>query len=157
MNKERLLNVARALRESKNPELFTMRSFGHRCGTPACALGHYAAREDLQDAFTLNKDGDFCGASYDDPDDAYELGMDSRRVLGHFRITKHQAWELFSEEGCGFAATPIQAAEYIESFVARNEGAPKNEEAPTVYATAQESFDAAMNARAVRGRNEDRS
>lgn len=47
MNKERLLNVAKALRESTTPpDLFTMRFVMRECGTPACALGHYAARGD---------------------------------------------------------------------------------------------------------------
>ena len=33
---KRLLNVARALRESKHPEQFTMTEYVNPCGTPAC-------------------------------------------------------------------------------------------------------------------------
>lgn len=72
-NREAFEIAIRSLRESKNPEAFSMRGYGHRkyinargdtfvyndedlrlrdnphCGSPMCVLGHVAAREDLQD------------------------------------------------------------------------------------------------------------
>lgn len=113
MNKERLLNVARALRESKNPDKFTMSQLTNACGTPACALGHYAARRDLQDYYYIDADGEFqCPA-----DDTTGPEEDSDAL--HFGITADQSQELFGSHGCGNAKTAIEAAEYIEAFVAR--------------------------------------
>lgn len=111
MNKERLLNVAKACRESPQPEKFTMTRYGHCCGTPACAIGHYAARRDLQDAFMLTQSGGFVMNDGD-----YYSTRDS--VLSHFEITDNQENQLFESEGCGNAQTPQQAADYIEKFVA---------------------------------------
>ena len=60
--RQRLLNVVRALRESPKPKAFSMDWYGYGpneafpCGTPQCALGHYAAREDLQDFLRLGCD-----------------------------------------------------------------------------------------------------
>jgi hypothetical protein len=111
MNKERLLNVAKALRESPNPDLFTMARYGFDCGTPACALGHYAARPDLQDFFKLKQNGMLVLTENDE----VPYGEDE---MEHFGIDEKQAAELFGTEGCGNAQTPIEAAEYIEQFVA---------------------------------------
>lgn len=130
----RLLNVAKALRESKQPEKFDMGTYvasvegtaeTEFCGTPACAVGHYASRPDLQDllAIKVRQDGlglypylafagTVCAASYVSED-----------VLEHFGITEDEADELFDEEGCGDAKTPVEAAEYIERFVADRGGA----------------------------------
>lgn len=112
MNKERLLNVAKALREARNPEAFTMRTIAHPCGTPACALGHYAARPDLQDAFILTSEGTLVSTDGESP---FEM------ELKHFEISAEQEYELFGAWGCADATTPIAAADYIERFVAENE------------------------------------
>lgn len=105
---KRLLNVAKACRESRDPHAFTMQRFvWDHCGTPACAVGHYAARRDLQRCFTLAE---------------LQLGRlhyYSVRVLNHFGITKHEAMCLFGEFGCDRAKTVTEAAEFIESFVAK--------------------------------------
>lgn len=124
MNRERLLNVARALREAPNPEKFDMGSEIHRrCGTPACAWGHYAAREDLQSAWKVERDK---GGYFD----VREIGTgrwasyDDDALLDHFDITPKERLELFDADGCGGAQTPIEAAEYIEEFVRRHEVQP---------------------------------
>jgi hypothetical protein len=119
VNKDRLLNVARALRESPKPEAFYMGEYAQDCGTPACALGHYAHRVDLQDVFMLRDNLVFlCGA----PIDAWETHYDyyDDDVCDHFGISVGQACELFSANGCGHAKTAIEAAEYIENFVERH-------------------------------------
>jgi hypothetical protein len=119
MNAERLLNVAKALRESPDPDKFTMLHV-HTCGTPACALGHYAARRDLQEMFQLSP--------------TTEVGVLTIGVWGatrsthgwltfvahHFGITDDQAYLLFGGFGCNAAQTPNAAARYIENFVARH-------------------------------------
>jgi hypothetical protein len=113
MNRERLLNVAKALRESPKPKAFYMGSYARSCGTPACAFGHYAARPDLQSAFTLEGGHpiDFAG---------HEVFHDSGLSAHHFGLERRQLCELFDDGGCGGARTAIQAAEYIETFVARH-------------------------------------
>lgn len=115
MNKERLLNVARALRESQVPGDFTMVRLVNPCGTPACALGHYAARTDLQDEYWIDAYGRFRCVSDDRGDD------DDDSDAKHFGITSDESSELFGTEGCGEAKTAIEAAEYIEQFVAEHE------------------------------------
>jgi hypothetical protein len=115
MNKEALLNVARACRESKHPEKFTMEYYAHSCGTPACALGHYAARQDLQSDFYLDEEGVFRTSM---------KGLESYATLTaflrHFALTVQQEEQLFGMWGCNKARTPVEAAEYIERFVAEH-------------------------------------
>lgn len=113
MNKQRLLNVARALRESPNPEMFTMKLYLHSCGTPACALGHYGVRSDLQDEFYSDEHG----ALYASGGNPWIFAA----AKAHFDLRDKEADELFDSDGCGNAKTAIDAAEYIEKFVARHE------------------------------------
>lgn len=114
MNKHALLNVARALRESPAPNRFTMSMFGHSCGTPACALGHYAARRDLQHTFQL----DSGALRY--ADGAGGVWLNSITVREHFDLTSEQIDTLFDEHGCDNAQTAEQAALFIEYFVECN-------------------------------------
>lgn len=121
MNKrqeKRLLNVAKALREGR-PENFYMGTWGEpvddknaKCGTPACALGHYASRLDLQKKVILGR-----------TTGAVHSRASGKRIspfafaMKHFGITKEEADELFEVDGCGLARTNKQAAKYIENFV----------------------------------------
>lgn len=122
MNKERLLNVAKALRESKHPEMFDMNvHLHHECGTPACAFGHYAARQDLQNAFKIVFDGRFRAYSIETTDEQSDsVWWDDQCVLEHFDISDKEARMLFFARGCGGAKSPIEAAKYIERFVAKH-------------------------------------
>jgi len=121
MNKERLLNVAKALRESANPNDFHMTDYVNDCGTPACALGHYAFRTDLQKLCVIKvREDDYFSVEYRVHDDerGYDrLDYDDPPLLEHFGISAEEALELFGGEGCGNAKTPIEAADYIEHFV----------------------------------------
>ncbi len=117
MHKERLLNVAKALRESKRPEEFTMGQFVRECGSPACALGHYAERTDLQSAFVLKLDPMWGWDVYTSP--GSELSF--RHIMPHFDISEAETEELFGIHGCDDAQSPNAAARYIEAFVARKE------------------------------------
>lgn len=109
-HKRRLLDVARALREAPNPKRFKMDDFGGFCGTPHCALGHYAARKDLQKTFSLT----LIRGNLRMQGKIWDWG----RIARYFGITGTEAFELFGSDGCHFAETPIEAAEYIEGFVA---------------------------------------
>lgn len=111
--KQRLLNVVKALRESRRPDQFTMESFGGLCGTPYCALGHYAARADLQRSFKLSLLGNLRSRL------GQRLVPDSELVRGHFGVLGYESIELFGQQGCGSAETVEQAIDYIEKFAAR--------------------------------------
>jgi hypothetical protein len=108
---KRLLNVARALMESTNPDSFTMLYFFTGCGTPACALGHYADRIDLQRAF-ISGDKYYC-IDTKSGDNVVEV------ALCYFGITRYEYAELFDESGCNNAKTAVEAAKYIQDFVKR--------------------------------------
>lgn len=124
MNKERLQNVIRAIREGREED-FRMSVFSNSCGTPACALGHYAARDDLQEQFALGKFSIYiAGGSTEYPLDLFD------RTAEHFDITLEEITELFSVTGCGggylpddtfIRITAKEAMTYIENFIARHE------------------------------------
>lgn len=137
LGNQRLLNAARALRESSHPERFTMKRFVHSdesscrgenwCGSPACVLGHYAARSDIQDAFKVQttkvktRDGEHdrhaCIRVIEN--DSLVVCPSDTDVCDHFAVARFYASELFDSDGCGNARSTIEAARYIEAFVAR--------------------------------------
>lgn len=108
--RERMGNVVRALKEGVESH-FTMRIWGYACGTPACALGHYAHRRDLQQAFKL----EYCLVTARSTD----YGSVSRRAMDHFGITDIEYCTLFGSNGCGDAQTRDEAVAYIEEFIER--------------------------------------
>ncbi len=116
---DRLLSVVRALEEAKEPEPgkpgFSMSMFVHGCGTPACALGHYAARRDLQSEFEIVGDQlMFKNGTHPLLDGSLHFGFDALD-LDHMS-------ELFSASGCGGAKTRHEAADYIRDFIRRHGG-----------------------------------
>ena len=118
MNTERLKNVIKAIRERKEEAHFDMR-WWIQCGSPACALGHYASRTDLQEAFVLT-------STEVEP---AVVDTNHRSFFGftaeHFDITKQEALDLFRSDGCGQvginSVTAKEAIEYIEDFISRHE------------------------------------
>jgi hypothetical protein len=81
------------------------------CGSPCCALGHYAWRRDLQQTFEL-----IHASVYSLIDDAEDCCFDGSVICEHFGLTRNEANALFSERGCGQAITALDAARYIERF-----------------------------------------
>jgi len=85
------------------------------CGTPACALGHWAAanpkRWKLKRTGYSEKVPLLREKTTNDPieDAAKEFGLDYNEVS-----------ELFDGDGCGWARTGREAAIYIENFIRRN-------------------------------------
>lgn len=129
INVERLLNLAdildaaheRAMEFSMGTWFFNgplPRAFQRAdCGTPACALGHYAAAnpnrwETSYDARSAHKWNPV----------RRDLGGDNSmsHAMEEFGISDDQARELFSANGCGNARTAKQAADYVRGFVERN-------------------------------------
>ncbi len=135
IHKKRLLNVAKALIDEarwrkKNPprgpeDMFTMGRYGNPCGSPACAIGTYASRRDLQRAFVLKVDGEF-GFDVFDAADLYISHEDGENICTHFGITSADADALFGGEGCGGAQTEHEAAAFIRAFVKRKEREARN-------------------------------
>jgi hypothetical protein len=119
---DRLRKVVQALREvpREQKSKFTMVCFVHSCGTPGCALGHFAARRDLQRAFKIVKSvgrhGQPIARAYYRGD--WDLLYASRDYFG---LSCTEAEDLFGTRGCGDAKTPIQAARYIERFIKKQE------------------------------------
>lgn len=123
-HKQRMLNVARALRESPNPENFDMGDVLDHCGTPGCAFGHYVFRTDLQSTFKPVH----CGLSKDEEgwwwmpawaESGQHAAYYDTGVAEHFGIDADEQFDLFEADGCGRARTAIEAAEFIERFAAR--------------------------------------
>lgn len=112
----RLLNVARACRESEHADKFSMEEYAHPCGTPGCALGNYAMRQDLQKTFGLTT-SPIHGRPWLMWKSISLVYFDSLKVMDHFGLIDGEAWELFSLAGCNNAQTPEEAADYIEQFV----------------------------------------
>ena len=129
LHKKRLLNVAKACRETKYAKIFAMDAFGYAgkgCGTPACALGNYAFRRDLQRSYKLDGNDiqtNDCASVFNYGDEFYEHGGFEAwgEMKQHFGLTQTEMDELFSAHGCGGAKTNIAAAEYIENFVLRQQ------------------------------------
>lgn len=132
IQEKRLLNVARALLESKAPQMFTMGFYVHGdaiskcrgvlpaeefCGTPACALGHYGARRDLQRLLKIVSGPVGSDLVYGDGD--WRVDFSSHLIRDHFGISLEEADLLFGEDGCGGARTAKEAALFIKRFVAK--------------------------------------
>lgn len=129
LHQQRLLTVAQALREAPKKH-FKMSEYakmeeGATCGTPACALGHFAARRDLQSFIRIetmqewNEYEEDLGLRYTRNHGGYSLTYDDERICNYFGISNPEAEELFGAYGCNRATTPKKAAKYIEQFVKR--------------------------------------
>lgn len=146
MTEEQIRNweiAKQALRESPDPEGFGMERYAHACGTPMCVLGHYAAREDLQQHMVLGMHPDplgglsflaplwrdtrerACGVHSDDEERLYELfgftGSTGREGSGgeDFETSPtEEADMLFDSDGCGEAESIEDAIGFIDRFVA---------------------------------------
>ena len=119
MNEERLRNVVKALRESPAPLNFTMSYWGQGCGSPACAMGHYAFREDLQDVYILNELGDIQKV---DRVVSEILQLPFESFAKHFDLSQQETMALFGSNGCNKAKTIEEAIAYIEDFITEKLG-----------------------------------
>lgn len=110
------LDAAQARQDSLPPnKRFTMATWGHEaigmneCGTPACALGHYAVTKEAQSrGWNLSIYGHL------ETPDRNDVMKSARKEFG---INDREIVRLFSGNGCGGAQTPREAANYIREFV----------------------------------------
>lgn len=114
MNKPRLEKLILAL-EGVPIKHFNMDKYG-TCGTPACVLGHFAARTDLQRKFVLKHE--FHTQLF--AIDGHEVDYWDGEVREYFGINAEQAEALFGPEGCDRAQTPAKARRYIRKFIDSN-------------------------------------
>ena len=125
MNEERLRNVIKALRESPSPRDFTMSCWGKDCGTPMCAIGHYAFRKDLQDTYVLRV-GEIYKIVETYKEYVISHHMDIFMELAkHFDLNQQESMALFGSNGCNEAKTIEEAIAYIEGFITEKLGVKK--------------------------------
>jgi hypothetical protein len=117
----RLLKLAAILdaadkrhRERQEPT-YNQAAFVHPCGTPACAIGHWAAANPRR--WRISSIGPI---GLVEPRNSRPLGV-FQEAVKEFALDAHDyGWdELFSKDGCGSAKNGKQAAKYIRQYVAR--------------------------------------
>ncbi len=136
MNKQQLKNLKKlpkVLREEaarryalgdkrKVGDAFDMENYGNEvCGTPACVLGTYAYRKDVQSAFCLRRDRVYGDIGVFVKGASECVSYDSEVVQKHFGIDYDEADVLFGSEGCDSAQNEEDAARFIEQFIADKE------------------------------------
>lgn len=92
---------------------------GHACGTPACAIGHYAVNTPRRWSWTkhgdINVALDFDGDWTDQVAHEFCLAQDDDETsFGESEVN-----EIFGDRGCDNAKTALEAAKYIRKFVAK--------------------------------------
>jgi len=101
------------------------------CNTPACLMGNYAARPDLQDTFFISDFGnlELCSNPGRALYDFYDV---TTALETHFDLTDEEVGELFNGDGCdGARQDRGKAIAYVEAFIARKlseRPAPDDEE-----------------------------
>lgn len=112
-----ILDTADAEHRKRGEPTYDQGVFASSCGTPACALGHWAAAHRRRWYF----------------EDRWGISALIRPVLirteetgiaaaeSEFQVSVREVLELFDTDGCGNARTAKQAARYIRRFVARKQ------------------------------------
>jgi hypothetical protein len=95
------------------------------CGSPACALGHYAAQYPKRFVLNPNWVSPITGLTraviHLRSSENSVLSPTSSIVTEEFQITESESEELFNGGGCGEAKTAKEAAAYIRKFVRRKD------------------------------------
>lgn len=98
-------------RKSKEPT-YDQTRLRHDCGTPACALGHWASNNRRRWEW---EEGHYPVLRHESTGETW---FDATK---EFAITYEEADELFEMNGCGRATTGKEAARYIRGFVKRKQ------------------------------------
>lgn len=85
----------------------------HPCGSPCCALGHWAHANPKLWKFDARN-----GCFKHLPEGMYGLEPAAK----DFHLEQHEVYELFGGSGCGSARTATDAATYIRRFVNQRSG-----------------------------------
>lgn len=107
-----ILDAADAAHIEKHEPTYDQQRYVHSCGTPACALGHWAA---------ANPDRWYVGVdSQGDPDiflrAADQMSLDDASCA-EFCLTSREEARLFGLSGCSHARNAKDAAAFIREFV----------------------------------------
>lgn len=108
-----ILDAADAQHRAKKEPTYDQTRISHDCGTPACAIGHWAGFSNGR----VKRDRTTGFVSLRDDDETSIVGI----AESEFGIDEYQSDELFESYGCGGAKTAKQAARYIRKFVRRVE------------------------------------
>lgn len=125
-----VLDTADERHHAKGEPKYLQAMYRHKCGTPACAMGHYAANfsERIKWASTvLPRYIEYIRAR----EVSFNLDVPAFKILGgewvsgtsaavhEFCLTPEEGVELFGGTGCGGARSARAAAKYIRTFVFR--------------------------------------
>lgn len=109
-----ILDVADAEHRKRGEPAYAQAIVTHACGSPACAIGHWAASNKRRWGVSL------FGTSVKLLKGPYAHDMFSS-IEHEFDLSELEAEEIFESYGCGGAKTAKQAAKYIRKFVARKQ------------------------------------
>lgn len=112
-----ILDKADAEHRKKGEPTYDQTNIRHTCGTPACALGHWAAATPTR--FWLKPLLKYRPAPHLYGE--WEIGE------AEFGITQQEADIIFGPDGCNYATTAKQAARFIRKFVAKKLKEPDHE------------------------------
>lgn len=111
-----ILDKADALHKKRMEPSYRQLYYSHPCGTPACALGHWAAnnprRWEMRGRYPGSELVPFLGKGHN-----AIYGNESAEI--EFSLDSIDAYDLFGMSGCDSAKTAKQAAAYIRKFVAK--------------------------------------
>lgn len=123
MNEERLneladlLDTVDEIHILRGEPTYDHSSYRHPCGTPACALGHWAAAH--PERWTFDDRIPLLWEEFREDDSGV---YDDESI--EFGISDKQSLELFGSFGCGNAQNGKEAAAYIREFIKRNRKEP---------------------------------
>jgi hypothetical protein len=109
-----ILDTADARHAAKREPKYRQTKFAHTCGTPACAGGHWTQHSSGR-LELIDTDG-FGSFRIRDQTGAVRT-VDAFRP--EFSLSHQESVELFGADGCDYARTAKEAAEYIRRFVRR--------------------------------------
>ena len=104
-----ILQVADEVHVHRREPTYDQQKYTHACGTPACALGHWAAANPESWVFE-------CGVPV-----GRTNGSRWNQAAIDFHLSSQEYEELFGPFGCGLPKTAKSAASYIREFVARRQ------------------------------------
>ena len=105
-----ILDVADAEHKKKGEPTYDQSQITHRCGSPACAIGHWISHNRRR-GWRVKEGLVYLRGEY--------VYWDYPQLLAEFDIDYGDGRQLFDSGGCGGAHTGKQAALYIRKFVAR--------------------------------------
>lgn len=107
-----ILDTADDVHREHHEPTYDQAQIVHKCGTPACALGHWAVAHPERWLVNSHGAGGWARLIGEKASPIYSARKE-------FSLAVDEYWELFSGTGCSRARTSIEAAAYIRQFVAR--------------------------------------